>query len=593
MSALGGLPRRTHRCGAYRPEHIGQTVCVMGWVHAWRDHGGVIFIDLRDRSGLVQIVANPENSPAAHAEADRVRSEWVIAAVGTVRARSEETVNPKLDTGGVEILANEIVVFTEAKTPPFPLDGGDDIDEMMRLKWRFLDLRRPEMLDRLRRRHEVLLAVRNYLSEHSFWEIETPMLINSSPEGARDYLVPSRVNPGKFYALPQSPQLLKQTLMVSGVDRYFQLARCLRDEDLRADRQPEHTQIDLEMSFVTQDEVLETVEGLVSHIWKVGMGVDLPIPFPRLTYAEAMARYGSDKPDLRFGLAITDLTAVVAKSEFRLFTEAARQGQVVRAINVKGGSSLSRSQLDGLQDKAREFGGQGAAWIVYEPSGEWRSPLIKYFQPEVLEEMRSALGAEPGDLFVFGAGEAAVVAPMLGKMRLHLAELKGLLGTPGFAPLWVVDFPIFEQVEETGAWQAMHHPFTMPKPEFLETMEADPGAVLGQLYDLVINGAELGSGSIRIQDPALQKRVFSIVGFSEEEAERKFSFLLRAFQYGAPPHGGIALGVDRIIAQIVGVKSIRDVIAFPKTQHASDLMMGAPSEVDEAQLKELHIRTVK
>ncbi len=592
MSALSGLPRRSHRCGVFRTELIGQSVCVMGWVHAWRDHGGVIFVDLRDRSGLVQIVANPENSPAAHAVADHVRSEWVIGVVGTVRARSEETVNPKMETGEVEILAQEIVVLTEAKTPPFPLDAGDEVDEMMRLKWRFIDLRRPEMLERLRRRHEIILATRNYLSELGFWEIETPLLINTSPEGARDYLVPSRVNPGKFYALPQSPQLLKQTLMVCGVDRYFQIARCLRDEDLRADRQPEFSQVDVEMSFVTQDEVLETMEGLVRHMWKVGAGVDLPDPFPRLTYAEAMARYGSDKPDLRFGLEIVEVSEVVAKSDFRLFAEAARQGQTVRAINVKGGAALSRSQLDGLQDKAKEFGGQGAAWIVYEPSGEWRSPLIKYFQPPVLEEMRAALGGEPGDLFVFGAGEPEVVAPMLGRMRMHLAELMGLTGTEGFSPLWVVDFPLFERTDE-GGWQPMHHPFTMPKAEFIDTMEENPGAVIGQLYDLVINGAELGSGSIRIQDPKLQTRVFEIAGFSREEAERKFSFLLNAFQYGAPPHGGIALGVDRIVLQLAGGKSIRDVIAFPKSQHASDLMMGAPSEVDEAQLKELHIRTVR
>ncbi len=564
----------------------------MGWVHSWRDHGGIIFVDLRDRNGLVQIVADPSTSKEAHETADRVRSEWVIGVVGKVRGRSEETVNPKLATGEIEVLASGIRVFTEAETPPFPVEDDVAVDESIRLKWRFVDLRRPVMLGRLKKRHETILSVRNYLSDLGFWEIETPMLMNSSPEGARDYLVPSRVNPGKFYALPQSPQLLKQTLMVSGVDRYFQLARCLRDEDLRADRQPEHTQIDIEMSFVTQDEVLETVEGLVRHVYREAAGFELPDPFPRMTYAEAMAQYGSDKPDLRFGLEITEVSSVVAKSEFRLFVDAIEAGQTVRAINVPGGASFSRSQLDNLQPKAKEFGGQGAAWMAYTAEGEWKTPLKKYFSDEVLTELRGALGTEPGDLIVFGCDDAEKVAPVLGKMRLHLADLAGLTGGEGFRPLWVTDFPIFERNEETGGWQPMHHPFTMPKPEFLDTMEDDPGAVVGQLYDLVINGSEMGSGSIRIQDPRIQTRVFNIVGFTEEEAERKFSFLLRAFRYGAPPHGGIALGVDRLVAQMVGVDSIREVIAFPKTATASDLLMGAPSEVDDAQLKELHIRTV-
>jgi len=593
VSALAGLPRRSHRCGVFRTEHVGDDCCVMGWVHSYRDHGGIIFIDLRDRSGLIQLVADPSTSPQAHAEAERVRGEWVVAAVGRVRPRSPERVNPKLDTGEVEIIVSELRVLTEAKTPPFPIDSGDDLDEALRLKWRYIDIRRPQMLERLRKRHEVILCVRNYLSSVAFWEVETPMLINSSPEGARDYLVPSRVNPGRFYALPQSPQLLKQTLMVAGVDRYFQMARCLRDEDLRADRQPEHTQIDIEMAFVQQDEVLETVEGLIRHVYRECMGVEFPDPFPRLSYAECMARYGIDKPDLRFGFEIVDVTAIVARSEFRVFTEAVASGGRVRGINAKGGASFSRSQLDNLQPRAREFGGQGAAWIVYGEDGEWKSPLLKYFPGKLLEELRAALDGHPGDLFVFGADDEETLAPVMGRMRLHLASLAGLVDPPGMAPLWVVDFPIFERNEETGGWQPMHHPFTMPKDEFIDKLEEDPGRVIGRLYDLVINGAELGSGSIRIHDPEIQRRVFGIVGFSEQEAEVKFSFLLRAFQYGAPPHGGIALGIDRIVAQIVGVKSIREVIAFPKTAAAADLMMGAPSEVDDAQLKELHIKVVE
>ncbi len=594
MSGQAELPRRSRYCGDFRTEHVGQECCVMGWVHSYRDHGGVIFIDLRDRSGLVQIVADPSTSPGAHAAAERVRSEWVVAAVGRVRPRSAESINPKLATGEVEIITDRIVILTEAETPPFPVDAAEEMDESLRLKWRFIDLRRPQMLDRLRRRHEVVLSARNYLSERGFWEIETPLLINSSPEGARDFLVPSRMNPGHFYALPQSPQLMKQTLMASGVDRYFQMARCLRDEDLRADRQPEHTQIDIEMSFVDEEQVLETVEGLVRHIYRVAKGVDLPDPFPRMTYAEAMLRYGSDKPELRFGLEIIDVSPVVAKSEFRVFTETLANGGQVRGINVKAGACLSRSQLDNLQPTARELGGKGAAYIIYEPDGTWRSPLLKYFPEDVLEELRDLLGGEPGDLFVFGADEPEALAPFMGRLRLHLAGLVGLPGeTDDIRPLWVTDFPVFERDSETGGWQAMHHPFTMPKREFLDTMEENPGAVIGQLYDLVINGAELGSGSIRIHDPSIQQRVFRIVGISEEEAERKFSYLLRAFRYGAPPHGGIALGIDRLVSQIVGVKSIREVIAFPKTATGADLMMGAPGPVDDAQLRELHIRPVE
>lgn len=565
----------------------------MGWVHSYRDHGGIIFIDLRDRTGLVQVVADPSNSPHAHATAERVRNEWVIAAVGRVRSRSVESVNPKLATGEIEIITDRIEVLTEAETPPFPVDVAEDMDESLRLKWRFIDLRRPQMLDRLRKRHDVVLSARNYLSARGFWEIETPLLISSSPEGARDFLVPSRMSPGHFYALPQSPQLLKQTLMASGVDRYFQVARCLRDEDLRADRQPEHTQIDIEMSFVDQEQVLETVEGLVRHIYREAKGVDLPDPFPRMTYSEALLRYGSDKPDLRFGLDIVDVSKIVARSEFRVFTDTLKAGGHVRAINVKGGACLSRSQLDNLQPKARELGGKGAAYMVLEPDGTWRSPLLKYFPDEVLGELREALGGAPGDLLVFGADPPEVLAPFMGRLRLYLAELMGLPGeADGVWPLWVTDFPVFERDDETGGWKAMHHPFTMPKPECLGAMEEDPGAVVGQLYDLVINGAELGSGSIRIHDPAIQRRVFRIVGITEEEADRKFSYLLRAFRYGAPPHGGIALGVDRLMTQIVGAKSIREVIAFPKTATGADLMMGAPSPVDEAQLRELHIRVV-
>ncbi|NUP88919.1 MAG: aspartate--tRNA ligase [Candidatus Sumerlaeia bacterium] len=586
--------RRTHRCGDLRREHVGQTVVLKGWVHSRRDHGGLIFVDLRDHAGLAQIVINPEGNPAQFDDAHQLRSEWVLGAKGLVRERPEGTVNPKLPTGEVEVVVSEWLVFNRAHDLPFPIDEHITVKEEARLKARYLDLRRPEMQRNIRTRAKMVQATRRHLDGHGFLEVETPILCKSTPEGARDYLVPSRVNPGMFYALPQSPQLFKQLLMIAGCDRYYQIAKCFRDEDLRADRQPEFTQIDIELSFPTVDEICEIMEGLMAAIWRDVLGVEIPRPIPRMSYREAMARYGIDRPDLRFGLEITDLGAVFAQSEFKVFRDALAKGGVVRAIRAPGGGTLSRKQLDDLVAFAGRHGAKGLAWLKVQDDGTYQGPIAKFFREAEAGALREATGAAPGDLIVFGADQEAAVCQVLAAVRGELARQMGLIDGSQLAFTWVVDFPMFEFHPEDKRWYAMHHPFTSPRFEDLDKLETDPGAVMAQAYDLVLNGCELGGGSIRIHDPAVQSRVFRALGIGEDEAREKFGFLLDALRHGAPPHGGIAFGVDRIVMFLAGSDNIRDVIAFPKTQSASDLMCGAPSPVAEAQLRELSLRsTVK
>ncbi len=586
------LPQRTHYCGEPRPADVGHTIVVMGWVQSVRDHGGVIFIDLRDRTGLIQIVVNSDTDPDAHQAASRCRAEWVIAAEGLLRERDEATRNPRIGTGDVELVAHAVTILNEAKTPPFPVEDDADIGEDVRLRYRYIDLRRPRMSEMLHTRHRFILETRKYLDSQGFWEIETPMLLSNTPEGARDFIVPSRMNPGRFYALPQSPQLLKQTLMVAGVDKYFQIARCLRDEDLRADRQLEFTQIDIEMSFVEQDDVLEMTEGLMAHLFRTIAGYDPPRPFPRLTYAEAMSRYGTDKPDLRYGMPIVDVSDIAARTEFQVFRGVVSGGGTVRCIRVEGGAAFSRGQLDGLQARAQEFGGKGAAWIVFA-EGAIKGPLGKFFPAELEAELRQRTGSRDGDLLVFSADTEKTVCMVLGRMRTHLAAQLGLVKKGVFHLSWVTDFPLFEFDDELGHYVPMHHPFSMPQPGDIEKLDTDPGAVMGQLYDLILNGNEAASGSIRIHRRDVQSKVFEVIRVSEADARRRFGFLMEAFEYGAPPHGGIAPGLDRIVAEILGRESIRDVIAFPKTAAGTDLMVGAPNEVPQEQLDELHIRVVE
>lgn len=586
--------KRTHYCGSLRPEQIGQTVCVMGWAHRTRDHGGVIFIDLRDREGLVQVVCDPDTDPTAHEVAGRVRSEYVLAATGLVRARPEGTANPNLATGEVEILCHELEILNEARTPPFQVEDDTEVSEEVRLRYRYVDLRRLAMQRLLRLRHEAAQRVRQYLHTQGFLEVETPMLLRSTPEGARDFLVPSRLHAGHFYVLPQSPQLLKQTLMVAGVDRYFQLARCLRDEDPRADRQVEHTQIDLEMSFVDQDDVLALVEGLIADLFPLG-GIHPQPPFPRLSYEEAMRRFGSDKPDTRFGLELMDVTDVVRGVDFQVFQRALEGGGQVKGLCVPAQGRFSRKDLDDLTRIAREFGAKGLAWIAVEEGG-LRSSILKFIDESVQRALVERMGGKPGDVLLFVADQPSVVAEALGRLRLHLGRQLNLIDHSAHHFLWVVDFPLFEYNADEGRIEPMHHPFTSPKPEDIPLLDTDPLKVRANLYDLVYNGSEFGSGSIRIHRRELQEKVFSIIGLDREQARQRFGFLLDALEYGAPPHGGIALGFDRIVAILSGQDTsninIREVIAFPKTQSGLDLMTGAPSGVDPAQLQEVHIQVV-
>jgi len=575
-------------------------VTLAGWVHRRRDHGGLIFIDLRDREGITQVVCDSESAPEAHRVADQVRNEYVLRVQGTVRARPPGLENPDLPTGEIEVNAQQVKILNPSRTPPFYIDREVEVAETLRLKYRYLDLRRARMQRNILLRHRVVQFIREYLSARGFVEIETPILIKSTPEGARDYIVPSRVHPGKFYALPQSPQQLKQLLMVAGFERYFQIARCFRDEDLRADRQPEFTQLDLEMSFVEREDILQLIEGLFTalvetlepetgkRLWRK--------PFPRLTYAEAMDRYGSDRPDMRFGLELVDLSDLLAGCGFRVFVETLAAGGQVKAVRAPGCGSYSRKQLDELADMAKQLGAKGLAWIAVQGSGqerpEVRSPIAKFLTDEELRSIIARTEAEPGDLILIIADQPTTVAQVLGHLRLEIGRRLGLMDDDVLAFAWVLDFPLLEWDEQEGRWSAMHHPFTSALDEDWPLLETDPGRVRAKAYDIVCNGWEIGGGSIRIHEREKQERMFRALGISPEEAQAQFGHLLEAFEYGAPPHGGIAPGIDRLVMLLAGEPNIREVIAFPKTTSATDLMTGSPSEVSPRQLEELHLRLV-
>jgi len=582
--------KRTKYCGEVSLEDVGKEVVLTGWVDTRRDLGGIIFVDLRDRTGIVQVVFDEKMGEELLDKADSLRSEYCIGIIGIVEKRPPETINPKIKTGEVEVRAKELRIFSKSETPPFPIEEGINVNEAVRLKYRYLDLRRPDMQRNLMFRHKLYQVVRNFLSQNGFIEIETPMLTKSTPEGARDYLVPSRIFPGKFFALPQSPQLFKQLLMVAGFDRYFQIVKCFRDEDLRADRQPEFTQIDIEMSFVDVDDVIEINERLLQTIFGEMLGIDLKLPLPRLTYKEAMERFGSDKPDTRFGMELVNLTDIAKNCEFKVFADAANKGGSVRAINAKGCAvKFSRREIDALVEYAKNFGAKGLAWIAVESDG-LKSPIVKFLKEEEINEILKRLGAEVGDLLLFSADKDEVVFDVLGNVRLEIARKLNLLDKSKFNLLWVTEFPLFEYSEEEGRYVAKHHPFTSPMDEDIEFLETDPARVRSKAYDIVLNGTEIGGGSIRIHSTELQKRMFKALGFTEERAQDRFGFLLEAFKYGTPPHGGIAYGFDRLCMLLLGLDSIRDTIAFPKVKDSSCPLTDAPSEVEPKQLRELHIK---
>jgi aspartyl-tRNA synthetase len=587
---LGDLTR-THTCGALRPDDVGAEVVLLGWVHRVRDLGGLLFIDVRDRAGVTQVVFDKDDE-ALMGKAKRLRSEFVIGVVGRVRRRSADTVNAKLATGDVEVVVRQLAILNEAKTPPFPIADETPVAEDVRLKYRYLDLRRPRLQHNIVLRHRVTSVIRRYFDDNGFLEIETPILTKSTPEGARDYLVPSRVHPGEFFALPQSPQLFKQILMVSGMDRYVQICKCFRDEDLRADRQPEFTQVDVEMSFARPETIFNMIEPLMREIFRVS-GREIEIPFPRMPYAEAMATYGSDKPDLRCGMPILDLREHFRESGFRVFRDIVAGGGTVRGFVIPNASAYSRSEVDGIVDQAKALGATGLIWARRLEDGTMTSSIMKALGEDGVRQALDIAGVAPGGLLLVAAGEPDATSKMLGQLRLNLAKKDGLLKSDDFAFTWVVDFPLLEWDADEKRYNAMHHPFTAPHDEDLTRVDSEPGAVRAKAYDLVLNGSEIGGGSVRIHDSTLQRRIFSLLNISEEEARLRFGFFLDALEYGTPPHGGIALGLDRIVALLSGEASIREVIAFPKTAAAVDLMSDAPSPVDPRQLRDLHIQPIR
>ena len=583
---------KTHTCGELRMAHVGQEVTLAGWVNRRRDHGELIFIDLRDREGVVQIVANPDTSSDAHTQAVNVRPEWVIQIKGTVHERPEGMQNPQLATGEVEVEVDELKVLNPAHTPPFLINEESEVDETVRLRYRYLDLRRERMRKNIELRHKVVKYIRDFLSERGFWEIETPILFKTTPEGARDYLVPSRVHPGEFYALPQSPQQLKQLLMVAGTEKYYQIARCFRDEDQRGDRQPEFTQLDLEMSFVQREDVISLTEELfTSLVEDILPGKKLLAkPWPRLTYHEAMDRFGKDNPDLRFGMEIQDISDISAACGFQVFERVVQDEGLVRGLNVKGGASFSRREIDELVDFVKDFGARGMAYLALTEDGEFRSSFQKYFTSEKLQAVIDRLQGEPGDLLLFVADQSSIVFESLGKLREHLGERLGLRHPDLLAFCWIIDFPYVEWNDEEKRWDPSHHLFTAPMPEDIHLLDTDPGKARGQQYDMVLNGHEVGGGSIRIHERELQEKAFELIGLEPEVAKERFGHMLEAFEYGTPPHGGIAPGIDRLCMIFAGEPNIREVIAFPKNQAARDVMAGAPSPAERGQLSELHLK---
>lgn len=586
--------QRTHKCNELADANVGEKVLLMGWILRRRDHGGLIFVDLRDRYGITQVVFNPENDPVSHEKAEALRSEWVIAVQGEVIARPEGMLNPDLETGAIEVMASELRILNTSATPPFAIDEreGAEIAENLRLTYRYLDLRRESLKKNMVLRSKVSKKVRDFFYDENFLEIETPFLTKSTPEGARDYLVPSRIQHGHMYALPQSPQLFKQLLMVSGYDRYFQIVHCFRDEDLRADRQPEFTQIDVEMSFVTEDVLFDVMERMITDLFAFALDAKVQAPFPRLTYAEAVDRFGLDRPDTRFAMELVDLSEALGKTEARVFSETVSGGGVIKAINVKGGSNLSRKELDELTDHVAIYGAKGLAWFKSNPDG-WQSPLAKFIGDDIRSHVAEAADFETGDLLLVVAGEPGMVNEALGQLRIHVAQKLDLIPEGLFNFVWVVDFPLFEFDAKDGRYYSMHHPFTSPVEEDIPLLDTDPGKVRARAYDMVLNGSEIGGGSIRIHRQDVQSTVFRLLDIGPEEAREKFGFLLDALQYGAPPHGGIAFGLDRIMMLLTDAGSIRDVIPFPKTQKATCLLTDAPSAVDPVQLTELGLKQRK
>ncbi len=589
MDLMDGL-KRTHDCYSLTETALDQDVVLMGWVLRRRDHGGLIFIDLRDRKGITQVVFAPEVHADSHQKAHSLRSEYVIAVKGMVRRRPEGMANPKIKTGMIEVACHDLRILNTSKTPAFSLDEEGEVSENLRLKYRYLDLRRPHMVESISLRHRVCQAMRSYLNSQDFLEIETPMLTRSTPEGARDYLVPSRVNPGRFYALPQSPQLYKQILMISGLERYYQIVKCFRDEDLRADRQPEFTQLDMEMSFIDEDDIVDLIEGLMCFLFKETIGKDIKTPFRRLTFQEAMDRFGTDRPDTRFGLELCDISDIAAGCGLKVFQKVVSANGVVKAINAKGMGDLSRKDLDDLTEFAIGLGAKGLAWVKIKEDGSWQSPIAKFFSEEEKIAIAQQLDVAPGDIMFFGADQKAAVCRVLGELRMELARRRNLVPEGKFNFIWITEFPLVEYDEDEGRFVALHHPFTSPRAEDVELLSSDPANVRSRAYDLVLNGVEIGGGSIRIHQTSVQEAVFRALSISEEEARDKFGFLLEALAYGAPPHGGIAFGLDRLVMLMAGKDTIRDVMAFPKTHKAQCLLTHAPANVSMAQLAELYLK---